>query len=252
MNKYLAGGMNSRVSCTARREPLCSSCSAAFREPGRRHLPGVGAPASCSLSPIDTIEYASPTEDAPLGEAGYRVATRSPRTTCASGAAWCRSSQSGTRDARRMARCRGAYGCDACRGFGRLFDRGEHRTALRRRQIFRLGLPTWQDILTREFEPLIASMLRLIRQAGPLNKARRAASGVVSASVGGSIWHLAASRSTNLQIFPDRLPSRRGRASKAMRAGAVADKDAVADLHRLVDVVGDEDCGLAVLPHQPH
>src|SRR4029079_19294547 len=34
--------------------------------------------------------------------------------------------------------------------------------------------------------------------------------------------------------------------------GTVADQDAVADLHRLADLVGDEDRGLAVLPHQPH
>src|SRR5262245_46290482 len=52
-------------------------------------------------------------------------------------------------------------------------------------------------------------------------------------------------------------PLARARRRRAVHArlesdarGAMTDQDAVADLHGLADLVGDEDSGLAVLPHQ--
>src|SRR5262249_59026628 len=54
-------------------------------------------------------------------------------------------------------------------------------------------------------------------------------------------------------------PLARARRRRAVHArlegdacGAMADQHAVADLHGFADLMGDEDSGLAVLPHQPN
>jgi len=106
---------------------------------------------------IDTIEQAiAPTKDTPIDEAGYRVGyavaednLRLGRVVVADSVNSLRVTREAWRNAARRAGVRFVDVLIVCS------DQDEHRRRVETRQvdIAGLDLPTWQDILRREFEP---------------------------------------------------------------------------------------------------
>jgi predicted kinase len=107
---------------------------------------------------IDTIEYAiAPTEEMSLGDAGYRVGyavaednLRLGRTVVADSVNPMRITREAWRDVARRAGVNFVEVLVACS------DQAEHRHRVETRKgdIAGLVLPSWQDIVMREFEPL--------------------------------------------------------------------------------------------------
>jgi predicted kinase len=107
---------------------------------------------------IDTIEYAiAPTEDTPIDETGYRVAyavaednLRLGQSVVADSVNPVRLTQECWRNVAKRA------GVSCVEIMVVCSDRAEHRRRIESRKIDIAGLrgPTWQDVLTRAFEPL--------------------------------------------------------------------------------------------------
>jgi predicted kinase len=106
---------------------------------------------------IDTIEQAiAPTADTPIGEEGYRVGyavaednLRLGRTVVADSVNPSRMTRDAWRDVAKRVGVNFVEVLVACS------DQVEHRRRVetRKTDTAGLGLPTWQDVLSREFEP---------------------------------------------------------------------------------------------------